>query len=150
MGGQVWKPKIDQQQIEEQKQEKEKSDRAWRTSNILAASQVVVETSGALTSLRCQNHLFGDDMGDEEKPKLGWGGPRPGSGRPRGRIDPRPKEIREMLLQACALSDYGRDPAYPDEPGSALQFFRHSRKQQLRHLRAAFVEDHTASGESTG
>jgi len=31
MGGQVWKPKIDQQQIEEQKQEKEKSDRAWRT-----------------------------------------------------------------------------------------------------------------------
>jgi hypothetical protein len=32
MGGQVWKPKIDQQQIEEQKQEKEKSDRAWRTS----------------------------------------------------------------------------------------------------------------------
>jgi hypothetical protein len=62
-------------------------------------------------------------MGDEEKPKLGWGGPRPGSGRPRGRIDPRPKEIREMLLQACALSDYGRDPAYPDEPGSALQSF---------------------------
>jgi hypothetical protein len=61
-------------------------------------------------------------MSEEVKPKLGWGGPRPGSGRPRGRIDPRPKEIREMLLQACALSNYGRDPEYPDEPGSALQF----------------------------
>jgi hypothetical protein len=32
MGGQVWKPKIDQQQIDEQKAAKEKSDRAWRTS----------------------------------------------------------------------------------------------------------------------
>jgi hypothetical protein len=62
-------------------------------------------------------------MSEEEKPKLGWGGARPNSGRKPGQTDPRPKEIREMLLQAAADSDYGRDPEHPDEPGSALRFF---------------------------
>jgi hypothetical protein len=33
VGGQVWKPKVDQQIIEEQKQAKEQSDRAWRTQH---------------------------------------------------------------------------------------------------------------------
>lgn len=37
MGGQVWKPKIDQQIIEEQKQAKEKSDHAWRTQQLFGS-----------------------------------------------------------------------------------------------------------------
>jgi hypothetical protein len=60
-------------------------------------------------------------MGEETRNT--WGGRREGSGRPRGSTDRRPREIREMLLEACARSNYGKDPAHPNEPGSALQFF---------------------------
>jgi hypothetical protein len=60
-------------------------------------------------------------MSEEEKPKLGWGGARPGSGRKPGQVDPRPKEIRELLLQAASESNYGTDDG--KESPSALRFF---------------------------
>ena len=37
MGGQVWKPKIDQQIIEEQKQAKERDAQAWRTQQLFGS-----------------------------------------------------------------------------------------------------------------
>ena len=63
-------------------------------------------------------------MSEEEQPKkYGWGGPRPGSGRKKGVItDHRPREIREMLLEAAALSVHGKDPEHPEEPGSTLRY----------------------------
>jgi hypothetical protein len=60
-------------------------------------------------------------MTDEEKPKFGWGGRRENLGRKPGQVDPRPKEIRELLLQAASESNYGTDDG--KEPPSALRFF---------------------------
>jgi hypothetical protein len=50
MGGQVWKPKVDQQIIEEQKQAKEQSDRAWRTQTMLQS--VMPNNSGRIIDWR--------------------------------------------------------------------------------------------------
>jgi hypothetical protein len=59
-------------------------------------------------------------MSDE--PKNGWGGRREGSGRPKGRVDPRPREIREAMLLGAATSDLGRDAEHPE--GDLVVFFR--------------------------
>ena len=60
-------------------------------------------------------------MSDEEKRNT-WGGKREGSGRPRGRVDPRPREIREAMLLGAATSDLGRDAEHPE--GDLVVFFR--------------------------
>jgi hypothetical protein len=61
-------------------------------------------------------------MSEEEKPKLGWGGRREGSGRRRGSVDARPREIREAMLLGAATSDLGRDEEHPE--GDLVVFFR--------------------------
>ena len=69
-------------------------------------------------------------MSDEEQPKKwGHGGARPGSGRPKGRVDPRPKEIREAMLLGAATSKLGRDAEHPD--GDLVVFFRSLCDQEL-------------------
>jgi hypothetical protein len=58
-----------------------------------------------------------------EEQRYGWGGARPGAGRPKGRIDSRPREIREAMLEGAMNSEYGKDPKHPDEPGDLARFF---------------------------
>lgn len=65
-------------------------------------------------------------MSEEEKPKSGWGGKREGSGRPKGRVDPRPREIREAMLLGAATSDLGRDAEHPD--GGLVVFFSNMKR----------------------
>jgi hypothetical protein len=57
-----------------------------------------------------------------EETRNTWGGKREGSGRPKGRVDPRPREIRETMLLGAATSDLGRDAEHPD--GDLVVFFR--------------------------
>ena len=61
----------------------------------------------------------------------GWGGARPGSGRPKGRIDSRPREIREAMLGGAMDSDCGLDPDHPDEPGDLRRFFKNMANKNL-------------------
>ena len=61
----------------------------------------------------------------------GWGGARPGSGRRKGRIDLRPREIREAMLGGAMDSDYGLDPDHPDEPGDLRLFFKNMANKNL-------------------
>jgi hypothetical protein len=63
--------------------------------------------------------------------EYGWGGARPGSGRPKGRIDSRPREIREAMLGGAMDSDYGLDPDHPDEPGDLRRFFKNMANKNL-------------------
>ncbi len=63
-----------------------------------------------------------EELEPEERPRT-WGGRRPGAGRPPGRIDQRPRELREAMIDGANNSDYGKDPEHPDQPGDLERFF---------------------------
>ena len=45
------------------------------------------------------------------------------NGRPKGRIDSRPREIREAMIQGAINSDLGKNLKHPDEPNDLVSFF---------------------------
>ena len=55
--------------------------------------------------------------------EYGWGGARPGAGRPKGSIDQRPRELRESMIAGAIKSKYGKNLACPDEPNDLVNFF---------------------------
>ena len=67
-----------------------------------------------------------------------WGGRREGAGRPKGSIDPRPRELREAMIEGAKNSKYGKDPNNPEAPGTLENFFANAADENLADFLVLF------------
>ena len=74
-----------------------------------------------------------EELEPEEQPR-NWGGRRPGAGRKPHSSPGATQDLRNAMMNGARNSDYGKDPAYPNQPGDLERFFTTLANNNLLHV----------------